>query len=158
MTTLLERRDYAVAAVGIVLSVAAGFAVTTVPDKAAVIDLTTNLIPAMIMLVGIVFIYLGRRHYGGQIAAALSVVGIATALLMVSWIPHFVWHYTGMVSMLSVGPGFWLGFFHVLTAGAFVVYFYGFYLFYRAGKPDVEGPGVGTGADAPESGEHRHDA
>lgn len=154
---LLEKRDYYLVAGGILASPAAGFVVASVPQRARAIDLITNFVPSLVMLVGLVFIFLGRRHYAGQIARSLELVGVATAILMVSWIPHFVWHVMGMDPMLSVSPGFWLAFFHVLTAGAFFIYLYGFYLFYRAGKPSVERPPASSGAEEPESEEYPHE-
>ncbi|TYL37205.1 hypothetical protein CV102_17970 [Natronococcus pandeyae] len=151
IVTHLERRDYYIATGGILVSVGAGIIVASVPDKAPLIDLATNVIPTLVMLLGLVFIFLGRRHYAGQIARALEVVGVATAILMLSWIPQFIWYVTGMPPLLSMDPAFWLGFFHVLTAGAFLVYFHGFYLFYRAGKPDVDPITVESGVGESES-------
>lgn len=151
--SLLETRDYSIAGGGILVSIVAGFLVAVVPEKAPLIDLATNVVPSFVMLVGLVFIFLGRRHYGGQLARPLEVVGVATAILMTSWIPHFVWHVMGMAPLLSLTPGFWLTFFHVLTAGAFFLYLYGFYLFARAGRPEVGAPAAGSGIDAAKSTE-----
>lgn len=137
---LLEKRDYYIAVGSVLISVTAGFVVSLIPEKAPIIDLATNFVPSLVMLVGLAFLFLGRRHYGGQIARSLGIVGIATAILMISWVPHFVWHVTGMAPLFSISPSFWLAFFHVLTAGVFFIYTYGFYLFYKAGHPDVESP------------------
>lgn len=136
MRLLLEKSDYYLAIGGVLFSIAAGFLVALVPQKAPLIDLATNYVPSLIMVVGILFIALGRKHFGGQVERCLDVVGIATAVLLISWVPHFVWHVLGMTALFGVSPGFWLGFFHTLTGGAFVLYLYGFYLFSTAGVGD----------------------
>lgn len=134
MNVYLEKQDYAIALGGVVLAIVSGFLVALIPQKAPIIDLATNYVPSLVMLVGLIFIVLGRRHFGGQLARCLEVVGVATAVLMISWIPHFIWHVLGMTSLLGISPGFWLTFFHVLTASAFVLYMYGFYLLSKAGS------------------------
>lgn len=143
MKLLLERRDYYLAAGGVAFSIVAGFLVALIPQKAPLIDLATNYVPSLIMLVGILFAFLGSKHFGGQVGRCLAVIGVATALLMISWVPHFIWHVLGMTGLLGISPGFWLGFFHTLTGGAFFLYLYGFYLFSKAG---VVGNGDGGAA------------
>lgn len=138
MNIYLRKFDYYLGIGGLVFALIAGLLVALIPQKAPIIDLATNYVPSLVMLVGLVFIYLGRKHLGGQLARCLEVVGIATAILMIMWIPHFVWHVLGMADIWGFSAGFWLAFFHISTGAAFVLYMYGFFLFYQAGSVSLQ--------------------
>lgn len=88
------------------------------------------------VFVGLVFIYLSRRLWGGSVARYLEVMGIGLGIHMLLFIPHIQWHIIGEVEggltpLVGQPPEFWYIFFHGMSLAAFLFVGYGFYLFYQ---------------------------
>ncbi|MFB6115844.1 MAG: hypothetical protein ABEK04_06195, partial [Candidatus Nanohalobium sp.] len=87
-------------------------------------------LPGPALLLGSVFIYLAREKYGGVVARNLEVVGIASAILGVSWIAFSKFFAAGFPSW-GVSAAFWVTLLGGLITTSFFLGAYGFYLFWK---------------------------
>lgn len=85
------------------------------------------------IFIGLVFIYLARSEWSGDIARTLELIGIGLAIHMLIFVPHINWHISGstlteLPALLGIAPSFWYVLFHGLSLTAFGLIGYGFYL------------------------------
>lgn len=134
---VLQRNDWYLIGVGLVLSVIVAalgqFGIATLQHELIINDLT-----AIPIVLGVVFIWLARDQWGGNVARYLELIGTGLVLHLILWIPHVRWHLmseesTAAAMWLGLDLSFWYVFFHALSLLAFTLITYGFYLFWREG-------------------------
>jgi len=131
-TLHLKAEDYQVIAAGVLLGVFGGVIghVYSVGIRA---ELYTRVAVSLAILVALYCIYQARTAWGGDLARYLEIIGAGLVLFMLTWIPHIEWHIQGSPVLFGLSSGFWLGFFHALTASTFLITAYGFYRFWQEG-------------------------
>lgn len=128
----LEKRDWYLIGAGTVLAIISGIIgqYYTVSMATGVFIDQVSVVP---ILIGLVFIYLARSEWSGDIARTLELIGIGLAIHMIVFIPHLNWHISGatltdLPPLMGVPASFWYVFFHGLTLTGFALIGYGFYL------------------------------
>ncbi|MFB6115823.1 MAG: hypothetical protein ABEK04_06085, partial [Candidatus Nanohalobium sp.] len=94
-------------------------------------DFWQALLPA---LASIYFIYRTNRIWGGEVQRFLKVIGIGLVMHALLWGLIVQWHISGMPSAFSFSPAAIYVILHGLSAVAFAMTAYGFYLFYQSSK------------------------
>lgn len=89
------------------------------------------------IILGLVSLYRNLPHLEGVFARNMEMIGIGTAIFLISWLPHIGWHLQQRPSILGLNPGFWAGLFHSWNAVSFLIMSYGIYLFHKSLNKDM---------------------
>lgn len=136
----LEKQDIAVIGLGIVISVVSGLLSTGKSLQfISQVEIYTTFLNAPFFLVAAYSIYKFRSVWGGEIARYLMVAATGLAIQMLIWIPHILWHISGLPkkfapSAIGFSGSFWLMLFHLAGPVSLVLTAYGFYNLYQAAE------------------------
>lgn len=131
MSLHIERENWHVILALSLISIVSGFLMDFIQGATliAVHDASFYL-PGPALLIGSVFIYLARDKYGGTVARNLEVLGVALAILGVSWIAFSRFFGAGFPAW-GVSAAFWVTVLGGLITTSFFLAAYGFYLFWQ---------------------------
>lgn len=128
MTTHMTRRDMAGIAAGFVLVLLVS-AVAQTTGVGPMIELPLDVLTAVVILIGVYYIYRAVDLSGGVIGRYLTLLAIGMAYYALTFIPHVQLHIFGFGGIGPVDPMAVFGFQHGMTIGVFVLAMYAFYLF-----------------------------
>jgi hypothetical protein len=139
MMSVLERRDWQIMGVGVILSI-----IGAVVGQIGLVTMRHDIILAysavLPILLAVVFVLLARRSWGGQVSRYLELIGTGFMIHVLIWIPHIRWHLLAEAhpehvppAWAGMDPAFWYVFFHASSLLAFGLITYGFYLFWKEG-------------------------
>lgn len=133
MKTNLTRKDKALIAGLIAFALISGFAghVFGWNIELDSTDFWQALIPA---LASMYFIYRTNRMWGGEVLRFLTVIGAGITMHAVLWGVIVQWHISGMPALLGFSSAAIYVLLHGMSAVAFLITAYGFYLFYESSK------------------------
>lgn len=98
-------------------------------------DFWQALLPA---LACIYFVYRTKKIWGGKVLRFLTVIGGGITMHALLWGLITQWHISGMNPVLGLSPAAVYVLLHGLSAVAFLMTAYGFYLFYMSSKDSGE--------------------
>lgn len=135
----MERRDLLAAGASILIPLLAGIAAAGIQSQRMVVQIVVwgTYATSAAIVISVAAIYKAREMYGGEVARNLELIAMGYILFIVSFLPHTLWHVSGLPDAL--GPGWaifsqawWTGFFHIGAIMFFMISVYGFYKFWEA--------------------------
>lgn len=130
MKTGLTRKDWAIIGFLFLFAIVSGFAGEAMGWEIEIdsTDFWQALLPA---LASAYFIYRTEESWGGKILRHLSIIGLGLFMHAVLWGVIVQWHIAGTPALLGLTPAAVYVLLHGLSAVAFMMTAYGFYLSYR---------------------------
>lgn len=134
---VLEKKDWYVLGTGVLLGIVTAVA-TQLGYLGMELELLLGYAMAIPILPALVFLYLARKLWGGDVARYLDFIAVGLIINLLMFPVHLQWHMAEMTAGAlpawgGLSPNFWYLFFHGLTAYSFVMLSYGFYLFWKSG-------------------------